>query len=610
MPIASTPARGARKSPIFGRPIGNGTGPSKMPPLADATPSSERGSLFRRSIFASGAFDVKVPPAVQPPPAERELPAGQKLLPGPRAPAPMKFDFASPMPPVNKPQVNWSATMEELNFAPPAGLADDNEMPSPSKAKLPQTNAGPATPSAGKPAVPPAVKANSSGTSAPAPRTATNAGSSSTAGGPPSTPAKPQGPAPASTPRPKPAKKKVEPFVKRKPTATPSKPAEVTSKAQTTQTKAAFLAQQRQEAFSSQLRSTLPQKTTTPAPVAPKQPSPAGIAPEFIIPGLTYASKPTTPAPKPRASPLANNAATSDVIETKTAANIFLKEIEKMSGANVNPAPEEAEAANVGAEAGVAEPAKPADNTEDTQMSDAEGEPKAPEPEVNPRKHAADVHIIPQADDAMDTDRRVMKASGRSKKLTAAQIKNHKDMFYQESAWAEMEKALAYEQSKKTPGSAVEEEVDYADPDDLNDEDVHTTTMAAPKPKVRPTKYTIKYFEAWKAHFLSRRSLLRLAEEMEVEEGLLDTFVTQIRDLDAESDLDDLFSQARLPMTNAAYTKYQMTELIRTYREEVYFESLRAMSQDTHNDSAFEDTRALIDRDVDRWFRSHLPDAK
>lgn len=608
-PTASTSARSVHQGSLFGKPIGSGTRASTMPPLADATPASERGLLFSRSVFASGAVQKK------------PLPAGQKPLPGPGATA--KFDFASPMPPVEQPEVDWSATMEKIDLDPPAELADDDEKPSPSKAKLPPVNAPPATPSADKPAAneampgntgntaaPPAAKTNGSGTTVSAPPMSNNAGSSSTAGAPPSTPAKPQGPAPASTPRPKTAKKKVDPFIKRNPTATPSKPAEVTSKALTTQTKAASLAKQRQEAFENQYSSPLPEKTMTPAPATPKQVTPAAAAPEFRIPGLSYPSKPATPAPKPAASPLANNAAVHDVIDTKTAANIFLKEIEKIQEMNDAPAPEQANAAAGGAEAGATEPAEPANNTGDTQMSDAEEEAEVHESEVNPRKHTADAPVIPQDADPMETDRRVVKASGRSKKLTAAEIKGHKDQFNQMAAWEEMEKAMAYEQSKKTPGFVADDEVDYADPADLNDEDVHTTTMPPPKPKVKPTKYTLQYFDAWKALFLSRRNLTRLAEEMEIGDEFLDTFITQIRDLDAEADLDDLFSQAGLPMTKAAYTKFEMTNLMRTYREEVYFESLRAMSQDKHSDESFDDTRAYIDRDVDRWFRSHLPDSK
>lgn len=642
----AAPAQGHFR-PVSGNPITTGTGPSNSAPFPRSTPTERRGEQVHRSLFGSVAGGPK-------------MPVGQMQLPDPmatpaKAPAPSNFDFNTPAPAVNKPQINWSASMEKLNFEPPADMdIDEDVKPSMLMARQPLANAAPPAPLAGQPAVNNAPSGNFSG---PAP--VMNNGTSSTTGGPSSTPARPQTPAPttpaASQPAaPKHAKKKADPFVRRKPNATPSKPMETTSKAQATQTKAASFAEKRQAAFAAEFGSAPERKATLETTPGPSKDSSA-----FHIPGLTgavntspYALKKEAPAPAsmPVASPLANHAATSDTIEAPTTTNVFMQEVEYASEGNGTSAPEEA---------------KPAENVDDIQMSGEESKPEAPkahkhESDVNPRKHTAEVQIVPQdvgkvhrgesqkdakahkpeaqddakpfkeespddatanqqnsrGDDLMETDHRPMaKAKGKASKLTEAQIQSTKARFTEEQAWASVEQAFVWEQfaaqakAAEAAAASAGDKLDYGDPNDMNDEDVHNTTMVPPTPKVRHTKYSIDLFQNWKQCLLSRDNLEDIAERFDFKGRIqLRYFIDDMVEADNNYTMHDLLREAKIPVTKEAFSKYEMDQLITFYREEVFLEAIREMELGDDYEPQFDVTRAGIVFDTTRWFESHHPD--
>ncbi|KAK7697194.1 hypothetical protein SLS64_013799 [Diaporthe eres] len=664
-------------------------------PLPGAGSSQPASSAGQRPLFGSSSGAPKVP-------------SGQQGLPNPmatpaKAPAPSKFGFSAPPPAVNKPQINWSASAGSLNFDPPdMDIDDDDVKPSQPKPRQPLVNAPPATPWAGKPAANNAPSGNTGGSD-----TVMTNGSSSTAGGPPSTPAKPQAPAHTKPKVPKPAKKKADPMVQRKPGATPSKPAQTTNKAQTTQTTAASWAQKKQAAFAANYGSTpapkviVDEKTTLPS-VEPSEKQP----PVFHIPGLTgavntspFALKPKAPAPVPKpaptpgwtpvtagagtpsptyapgpsvprpvqpgssttspiysnpsptysptspavntapsaprthTSPLANPAATSDTIESATTTNVFSKEVEK---------PMEA---------------KPAANADDIQMSGAEAtKPLKYETEVNRRKHAADVQIVPnddakihrresqddtksnkpedgaeapkgdtqgdsiddkqesQGDHPMQTDRPkrpMVMPKGKASKLTAAEIQRQKDDFMEQSAWDAMEKAAAAKaaQAAKAALEAADDVVDYADPNDINDEDVHITTMVPPTPSLRPMRYTIDFFRTWRQHMLSEKSL-------EIEAAMYNCmskedvafFIDKMRKEDNGTSLDFLVHKAEIALGKPAYDKSEMVRLFGAWRDQVFIQALFHMDLDDY-DYGFNQTRGRFMIYFAHWFRDHKPDA-
>lgn len=633
---------GPKPQPMGSKQPFAGPGPLQPAPSARPTPTVKHGNQLQRSLFAPGA----------PPPA------------------------------VNKPQINWSASAGNLDFDPPAGMDiddDDDVKPSQPKARQPLVNAAPATPWAGKPAA----------NNAPSRDTVMTNGPSSTAGGPPSTPAKPQAPAPT---KPKPAKKKADPMVRRKPGATPSKPVQTTNKAQTTQTKMASFAEKRQAAFAASYGSTpapkiTVEKTVLPSVEPPEEPT------EFNIPGLTgavntspFAMKPKAPAPVPKptpspaftpvvagsnnlppafvptspvsyrpaspvpgptspiysptspafnhtastpkphtSSPLANPAATSDTIESATTTNVFSKELEKPVEK-----PSEGEAAAT--------------------------KPPKYETDVNRRKHAAAVQIVPnddakihrresqddakshkpegdakdpegdsgdsrddsmadkeqsQGSEPMQTDRPVAKPKSKASKLTAAEKKQYQDDFNQQSAWDEMDKAFAHEgaQAVKAAAAAGDDEVDYADPNDINDEDVHITTMVPPTPTVRPTKYTVDFFKEWKAHFLSEENLIIQASKYgcESKEDFA-LFIEKVRKQDKDTCLDFLVEQAKVPMGRQAYSKTDMVRICGSFCEEVFIQAITTLDLDDL-DRGLMQTRGRFMIYVNHWLLHHKPDA-
>ncbi|KAL2279392.1 hypothetical protein FJTKL_13462 [Diaporthe vaccinii] len=677
---------GPKSQPMRSKQPFPGTGSSQLAPSAG-----------QRSLFGSSTGVPKIPSGKQGFLNPTATPA--------KAPAPSKFGFSAPPPAVNKPQINWSASAGNLNFDPPADMDidDDDVKPSQPKPRQPLVNAAPATHWAGKPAANNAPSANVGGSD-----TVMTNGSSLTAGGPPSTPAKPQAPAPTKPSAPKPAKKKADPMVQRKPGATPSKPAQTTNKAQTTQTQIASWAQKKQAAFAGNYGSTPAPKITVEENTVLPSEEPSEESPEFPIPGLTgavntspFALKPKAPAPapkpapssgwttviagsdtpsppytpgssvprpvqpgssttspiysnpspthsptspayntapsapQPRTSPLANPAATSDTIESATTTNVFSKELEKP----------------------VEEPTKPAANTDDIQMSGAEAtKPLKYEADVNRRKHAADVQIVPnddakihrresqddaksnkpqdgadapkgdtqgdfmddeqesRGDHPMQTDRPnrpVVKPKGKASKLTAAEIQRQKDDFIEQSAWDAMEKASANKgvQAAKAAADAADDVVDYADPNDVNDEDVHVTTMVPPTPSIRPTKYTINFFETWREHMLSEKSLtIEAAMYCYVSKEDVAFFIDKMRKEDSGNSLDFLVQQAKIPLGKPAYTKSEMVMLFSSWREEVFIRAILHMDLDEY-DYGYNQTRGRFMIYLAHWFRDHKPDA-
>lgn len=710
---SAPPAQGLNNSAWNG-PIATGTGPSTPAPHARPDPTENRGERLQRPSLGFGRRTFK-------------LPAGQRLLPDPTA-TPSKtaasstFGYNGAPPTVNKPQMNWEATMEKVNFDPPADMdIDDDVKPLQTMAQQPLAITTPATPWAAQPA-----PNNSPSAIAGGDDTVMTDGSSSNAGGSSSTPSMPQAPAPTKPSAPKPAKKKVDPFIKKKPGTTPSKPAEVTSMAQATQSKIASFAQKRQAAFASEFGS-----APTPKAILQKGPSPSAAPSEFFIPGLTgavntspFALKPKTPAPAPQpaspaftpvvaapkpvpqasppvspaykpqsaaysptsptyqpasppltppaaspaaqapTSPLANQAATSDTIESATATNVFMKEVEnpveQPSEGNDNSAPEAAMGDAGDAAAPIAESAKPSGNAGEIQMSGAESEPEVPkkgefEVDKNRLKHAAPEQMVPsddakvhrgdaqgdakapksdsqateevtmensqdeivgddqdpQGDVPMQTDRPMMKAKGKAKKLGEAETKRQMNNVKEESSWDEMGKAFEYQkaQEKKKAAAEADDEVDYADPNDVNDEDIHNTTMETPTPNFRPTKYSVSFFQGWKDHFLSWNHLSKQAIEFKCEtEGGVKYFVDEVRKLDAKHDLNFLLHWASLPNDMTAFTRIEMEKLFDTFREETFYQALREMELDDL-DPYFSVSRNLLGIDKTNWFKFHRPDA-
>lgn len=710
---SASPAQGLNNS-VWNGPVATAPGTSTPAPLARPDPTENRGEPLHRPSLGFGRRTFK------PLAGQRQLP-NLEATPS-KATAPSKFGYNGAPPTVNTPQMNWGASMEKVNFDPPADMdIDDDVKPLQTMAQQALAIPAPATPLVAQPAPNNAPSANHGGDD-----TVMTDGSSSNAGGPSSTPSMPQASAPTKPSAPKPAKKKVDPFINKKPGATPSKPDDVTSMAQSTQSKPASFAQRRQAAFASEFGS-----APTPKAILQKGPSTSEAPSELFIPGLTgaentspFALKPKVPAPAPQpaspaftpvtaapkpvpqasapvspaykpqaaahsptsptyqpasppltppaatpaaqapTSPLANHAATSDTIESATATNVFMKEVEKPveqpSEGNDKSAPEAAMGEAGDAAAPVAEPAKPSDNADDIRMSGAESKPEAAkkgeyEVDKNRKKHAAPEQMVPsdvtkvlrgeaqehakaptsdfqaveevtmensqddsmgdnqdpQEDVPMQTERRVVKAKGKAKKLGEAEMKRQIDNFNLESSWDLMDKAIEYQdaQEKKKAAAAADDEVDYADPNDVNDEDIHNTTMDPPKPNRRPTKYSINFFKGWKDHFLSWNHLSNQAIKFECEtQGGVKYFVDEVRKVDEKHDMGFLLHWASLPKDMTAFTRFQMERLFDTFREETFYEALRNMDLDDL-DPDFSSSRGKLAIDKLSWFQFHRPDA-
>lgn len=587
---------GAARQPqrVGGSPTFLGNGPTRPSPNPSSTfgarPSRQNLSSVPQSPVISGSGPSKPTPA-------QAAAAGNA-----KAPSPAKFDFNVLPPPVKMPQIDWG--MGAMNVATPPKPANQPPAPMP---KMPLANAAPVASSTGQPAAKMASPGNSgpsssahpngpSSSNAPAPAMANNGGPSSSTEGSHSTPAKPTT---------KPAQKKPNLFNKQgKPMLTPNKPPSVTSKAQTTQTAAAKLAAQRQAAFAAQFSSASPQ-TTSPAPVARTAPmNRTGGESEFFIPGLTGApntspfalqpktpaSMPKTPTSNPYGSPSLNKSRTHDTVEANTPINIFVKEVVEV--------PE----VNAGDEMSGLE-TKP--ETNEATQPESNPVKHAHEPERNPRKHinSEDAPVVQQQEDAMGTDRQTLKPKGRGQKMTAEQIKAHKDRFNEEEAWAAFDRAQNKPKTKD-PDTSDEDVVDYADPNDINDEDLHNTVARSPKQSIRPTKYSIDYYLNWKKHFL-RREVLKSLEFQKKEE--IKEFFDALTEMDKANPLADLLTEAGLP-TLRGYSKYQMQCLMDAYRENVFFDAVRAISEEPPAEEDFEGLRHELTKARDKWFTAHRED--
>lgn len=556
------------------QPAASTPAPAPAAPAAPtpAGPASQKGNLFAKSLFSSGSHNVN----------------------------PNQFNFNTAAPAFNMPQIDWDAKAGKLkvDFDPPSDLDDDDDELLNPKGQMPQAAAAPATPSTGQTATKISSPGNTgassaapvnggSGSNAPAPPVANNAGPSSSAAGSSSTPAKPT---------PKPAKKKPSPFIQRKPAAaTPSKPAEVTSKAQSTMTPAAAIAAARQAAFKELYNAPAAPQTPSPAPVAPLQP--AGGESGLFIPGAPnnspFALKVKPPAFQPSSSPYLSQSRSHDTVESSSPVNLFLKEVVVVP--EVKPATTEAGAA----EAGTAEPAKLEDNGDDIDMSDSDSKPKAPEapaatmpegtdndatmsdpqsepatteaPKPEPSKpEATKAPTAPVARkaDAMDVDRKLVKPKGRFQNMTRAQVQAHKERFNKEVEWAAQDRK-ANAPAPKKPAGSEEDEVDYADPNDMNDEDTHTTVMVAPKKSVKPAKYTPLYFQKWKKSFC-------YSTYPTWNRPFVHLFCQQLAKMEQHDYcLDELVEKAGFPRQKKAYEKSQMMRLMDFWFEEVFMGALR-----------------------------------
>lgn len=586
-PAPTTPSGSAPQpsrqhlGPVLPQPPSSGSVPSQPAAStpapapaapAPAAPASQKSNLFAKSLFSSGSHNVN----------------------------PNQFNFNTAAPAFNMPQIDWDAKAGKLkvDFDPPSDLDDDDDELLNPKGQMPQAAAAPATPSTGQTATKISSPGNTgassaapvnggSGSNAPAPPVANNAGPSSSAAGSSSTPAKPT---------PKPAKKKPSPFIQRKPAAaTPSKPAEVTSKAQSTMTPAAAIAAARQAAFKELYNAPAAPQTPSPAPVAPLQP--AGGESGLFIPGAPnnspFALKVKPPAFQPSSSPYLSQSRSHDTVESSSPVNLFLKEVVVVP--EVKPATTEAGAA----EAGTAEPAKLEDNGDDIDMSDSDSKPKAPEapaatmpegtdndatmsdpqsepatteaPKPEPSKpEATKAPTAPVARkaDAMDVDRKVVKPKGRFQNMTRAQVQAHKERFNKEVEWAAQDRKNNAPAPKK-PAGPEEDEVDYADPNDMNDEDTHTTVMVAPKKSVKPAKYTPVYFQKWKKSFC-------YSTYPTWNRPFVHLFCQQLAKMEQHDYcLDQLVEKAGFPRQKNAYEKSQMMRLMDFWFEEVFMGALR-----------------------------------
>jgi hypothetical protein len=470
--------------------------------------------------------------------------------------------------------MNWGAQMGEMSFETPPEFA--NQPPAP-KPRVPLPNAAPKTASTGNNGPSSSAQANgASGSKAP----------SSSAAGSPSTPAKPT---------PKPAQKKPPVLFNKqgKPMLTPNKFPSVTSKAQTAQTPAARLAAEKQAAFAAQFSSASP-----PAASADPMMSDEDYDGDWedVIPGFMnkpnpspFATQPKTPASMPKAptsnlygSPYLKKSPTHDTVEANTPMNVFAKAAVEVPEVNA-----------------------------DAQMSDPETKPESSpskhvhEPERNPRKHInpEDAPVVPQQEDTMDTDRKVVKPKGRGQKMTTEQIKAHKDRFNEEESWAAFDRAQN-QPKPKDPGASEEDELDYADPNDMNDEDLHTTVAGPPKRSIKPTKYSFGYYITWKAHFLGH-DVLQLIDFDSGEE--MKEFYEALDEFDKEIPLDKLLAEAALPTLNG-YNKYQMETLMNTYRENVFFDAVRAISEVPPTEDDIDELRRNLDKARDSWFQGHHAD--
>lgn len=606
-PITSAAPAHGLMSPICISPIATGFGPPTPASTVSATPTDEHGARLQRSLFEYGA-------------SGRKILAGKMQLPNltatpPRALTPQRLESNTPPPTVNKPQVTFPSSMD---------LDDDSSVSLTAKAKQPMTNPAAATPAS---------------------KETVNTGSS--------TPAKPQAPAATKPPASKP-KKKFNLFINRNPKATPPKAASpkatpsksnnLTSNVQTEETEkpAELTPAEKKQQFNAGDFSECP-PILPPGKNVPKKREPAPPGPR------SYRLR--IPSPEPRTSPLANPAAVSASIAALSTKNIFAKQVEQ---------PSEAKVETGNAAAGVTQPAQPTDNPGDTQMSEAEEKPETATPlkyevDVNPRKHAAAAQIVPQEeaktvkretqddakahkggsrgdaqvetrnsqddamagnnesqdDDRMDTDRRVAKPKGKAASMTAADRQRETQKFQQEAAWDAMEKAFASSAAskEKAAAAAADDEVDYGDPNDANDEDLTTTTMAAPLPKVRPTKYSIAFYNEWRQHFMSTNSLSSKAASFECRtKEDFDAFANEVQKFDIINDLSELLERAALPLKKTqGYTRYEMEKLIFTFREWVYFEALRTLDLD-EMDEDFVLTNERFRGEIVSWFHSHSPD--
>ncbi|POS76996.1 hypothetical protein DHEL01_v204615 [Diaporthe helianthi] len=355
---------------------------------------------------------------------------------------PNAFAYKGTAPPVYKPQINWGVEMEAMSFDPPAELPGNDGGPShPSAKKTPTTaapaiapitgqtaptNAAPFTPPTGQPAAevrspayngaspattitgaPSATKINNGGGSAshaPAHPVANNGGPSSPSVGSPS----PSAAAAANpSPKPKPAqKKKINIFMQRKPAATSSKPASVTSKTQTTQTAAASLAQRKQDAFRA---GKLPESLQT--PTATMKPADDESADWIHELGSKPNPSPFATKPKPAPTPAygsgsSSSTRTHDTVESDDPGNIFLKDI-------------------------VEEPKPEPEETSKTP-------PPRPEPRFNRRKHTGQQYRAPSVDpqdDVMDDGRPTLRPKGRAQKIPTAKAKEIIEDFNVEHAF-------------------------------------------------------------------------------------------------------------------------------------------------------------------------------
>lgn len=628
LPSPSTPSGSAPQpsrqhlGPIIPQPPSSGSVPSQPTPSTPApaapaaptpaAPTSQKGNLFAKSLFSSGSHNVN----------------------------PNQFNFNTAPPAVNMPQIDWDAQAGKLkvDFDPPSDLDDDDDELLNPKGQMPQAAATPVTPSTGQTATKNSSPGNTgassaapvngaSSSNAPAPPMANNAGSSSTTG------------SPSTRPKltPKPQKKKPSPFIQRKPAATPSKPAEVTNKAQSTQTPAASLAAKRQAAFQNLYNTPA---TPSPAPVAPLQP--AGGQGGFFIPGHTgapnnspFALKPKTPASNTSSSPYKSQSRTHDTVESSSPVNVFLKEVvvvpEAKTGAAEASAPE----------AGATEPAKLEDNGDDIYMSDSDSKPKAPaattpegtdndapmsdfqsepatseapkpeapkpeapkpeanspkpfhEPDHNPRKHinSQDVPVAKPAD-PMQTDRKLVKGKGIRQRLTPAQAT--------EEAWDAYDRALSVP-PPLPPTDSQEDEVDYADPNDFNDKDVHTTVMAPSKKVMKPTKYSTDYFLKWKKGFCA-------VSVPNVDESYADGFRKHLNQLDMALPLDKLVEQAGFPRVKRAYERPHMESLMKHWFEQVFLGATGAMAGRPVEGEQLKDFRQKLKQPMKTWFAQYAAD--
>ncbi|KAJ0115753.1 hypothetical protein J7T55_010576 [Diaporthe amygdali] len=663
-PTVSAPRQGHQNS--VGTPPVAGSGPSQPSTSGPATPSREP-TLFQKSIFSGGAHSYTIPPGqpsapiptaspIKAPAAPKfdfkgpispvKKPQGQPSVKTPganptKAPSALKFDFNAPLPPIKKPLVDCDEkpSSSKANLSPakpapaipaageaaakestssntgPASVAGSSDLTNGNAASNNRNTASGNTKSAeGRPDASAASKnegpvhTGASSTSDPTSSAANTTGSSSATGNVSSAPATPKkGPAPKSG-----KKKPVNIFNQRKPPVTPSK-------SPATQTKASSIAKQQQADFAAKFSTPQPANATPTG--ASQNPSSTGGKQRFHIPGLAgapdtspYRALATPHASKPLEGSLANHAATSGVIESGSRVNIFEQPSDQSSERSSDAANDALDVA----EASVVESQKFMNNS-DIQMSENDMTTEIAEP-GKPLNHSANqMPVAAPGTTPMDTqpdragpelflkppkniaDRRIATVRSRTKNLTE-EVKKLRLKDNVEQAFDQLSKLKASQDADSS-----EDEVDYGDPNDVNDQDNRTTVMGPSKASPKHTKYTINFLKGWRAHVVSIPFVTEFAAKMDIRNPEdIKVILEIIMKWDRSMSTQEILKGAGIAINTQKLTIFELEECMALYREEIFVGAIQHQSLGSEDWNEFHE---LFTKYYQQWLLDHSPDA-